>query len=86
MEGGKVYFIAGLNIDQYSNNSLEIIWEELRWTWIVINGVMGCIQQKIIRWNKKEKKIGIQWSTETFMAGKLKTTKILSTQLIMCLF
>lgn len=56
MEGGKVYFIAGLNIDQYSNNSLEIICEELRWTWIVINGVMGCIQQKIIRWNKKEKK------------------------------
>ena len=59
MEGGKVYFIAGLSIDQYSNNSLETIRGELRLTWIVINGVMGCIEQKIISWNNREKNIGI---------------------------
>lgn len=57
-KGEKVYFIAGLNIDQYSNNSPEIISGELRLTWIVINGVMGYIQQKIISWNNKEKNIG----------------------------
>ena len=47
-KGEKVYFIAGLNSDQYSDNSPEINSGELRLTRIGINGIMGCIQQRII--------------------------------------
>lgn len=58
-KGEKVYFIAGLNIDQYSDNSPEINSGELRLTRIGINGIMGCIQQRIISWNNKGKIIGM---------------------------
>lgn len=84
-KGEKVYFIAGLNIDQYSDNSPEINSGELRLTRIVINGIMGCIQQKIISWNNKEKIIGMHMINRNIHGRETENHKILSIQLIMYL-